>query len=107
MLASTSRLKTSTTKRLTSLTTPRSTPRSTPTTKKTSTRPFLTSSKPVTTTTKSISGTYQADSISLSWKGNSNFTNFTMTNNNMRPGSYFAFGLSFDSFMVNKIFSNT
>jgi hypothetical protein len=30
-----------------------------------------------------------------------------MTNNNMRPGSYFAFGLSFDSFMVNKIFSNT
>lgn len=109
------RITTSTSKRVTTFksTTLRPTKKSTsiprPTTVKTATsRPTsLPPSKPTTTTattaTKSnlISGSYQSDSISLSWKGNSNFTNFTMRNTNMQSGNYFAFGLSFDQNMGN------
>jgi len=48
-----------------------------------------------------INGNYVSSIASLSWTGNSDSTNFSMTMSNLNSGNYFAFGLSYDQLMVN------
>lgn len=48
-----------------------------------------------------LKGNYVSSIASLSWTGNSNSTNFSMTTSNINSGNYFAFGLSYDQLMGN------
>ena len=51
----------------------------------------------------SVSGTYQANSITISWTGNSSSTKFTMTSSNVIKGNYISFAFSTDDQMVSNI----
>ncbi len=50
-----------------------------------------------------FSGNYQSSIASISWIGNSNQTNYSMTMSGISTRNYFAFGLSNDQLMVSKI----